>query len=74
MARRKYALVWWTVDDLSDEVAQNEIEMTDKEAHEFLSSIEKRLEEAMIATGWTVIQDALSELERSRESQATPVP
>ncbi len=64
MARRTYAKVWWMAQDISDEGMENEIELTKNEAHQFLASIEKRLTEAMIAAGWTVIQDGFSELQR----------
>ena len=57
------------VQDILDEAKENEVELTKNEARQFLVSVEKRLEDTMIAAGWTVIQDAFSELQRTRESQ-----
>ena len=53
------------VEYVTEEAKQNEIRLTKKQARQFLASIEKRLGEAMIATGWTIIQDAQSELHHS---------
>jgi hypothetical protein len=69
MTRQVYAKVWWSVDDVSEEARENDINLTKDEAHQLLESIEKRLEETMIGAGWTVIQDALSEKELSRNAQ-----
>jgi len=63
MARRAYAEVWWTVQDILDAAKENEVELTKNEARQLLTSVEKGLEGSMIAAGWTVIENALSELE-----------
>lgn len=69
MRRQIYAKVWWTVEDISEEARENEINLTTDEARQLLESLERRLEEAMIPAGWTVIQNALSEYELSRNGQ-----
>jgi hypothetical protein len=61
MTRRRYASVWWMVQDVADGAKENKIELTKDEALQFLTGIEKRLEESMIAAGWTVIENALPE-------------
>ena len=72
MARRKYARVSWMVEDLADLAKEHDVELTDDDARQLLQSKEKRLEESMIAAGWTVLDLALSDLRRSREVPDQP--
>lgn len=69
MALRTYAGVWWTPQDVSDCAKEDGVELAKNEPREFLVSIEKRIEDAMLAAGWAVIQDGLSELQRSKDHQ-----
>ena len=71
MARRKYAKVWWMVQDISERAKENEIKVTKEFARELLESNEKRLQETMIAAGWEVIEDALAGLPPSAEFRKT---
>jgi hypothetical protein len=71
MARQKHARVWWTVEDITERAREYEVELTTQAARHLLELNEKRLEETMIAAGWTVIEDALS---RGSRTPRNPIP
>lgn len=72
MARRRYAKIWWMVEDITDLAKEYEVEVTKDVARQLLESNEKRLEETTIAAGWTVIQEALAKLPHSTQFRRTP--
>jgi len=71
MPRRTYAKVWWMVRDISERAKENKIKLRKDAARKLLQASETRLEETMIAAGWTVIEDALSKLSGSNGSEPT---
>lgn len=61
MRERKYATVFWTVEDILERADENEVRMTRDEAARLLGFIEERIVEKMTISGWLAVEDALAE-------------
>lgn len=59
MARRKFAAVWWVVDDVMEYAEQYDHRISRKEALEMLESRESDIIDAMVSAGWQVIDGAI---------------
>ena len=57
----EFALVCWTIEDVQEVAEKNKIQITDKEAENFLEQYEDSLFEEVIAVGKTLIGRKLSE-------------
>lgn len=57
-----YACVCWTVEDVMEAAEEAGIQITEKQAEDFLASIEELLEERMIECGWNAIMDNIRHL------------
>ncbi|OQB70760.1 MAG: hypothetical protein BWX92_03793 [Deltaproteobacteria bacterium ADurb.Bin135] len=55
MRHNKYARVTWSVNDVLEEADAQGISLTRLEAEDFLLKVEKKLKNAMINIGWSVL-------------------
>lgn len=62
MNTKDYGIVNWSIEDVLYEADALNIEITQKEALELLEENEGAIKEAMVSSGWVVIQNALNEL------------
>lgn len=59
--RKAYAKIFWNVEDVQEEADRSEVSLTQGEARRLLLSIERHIEDAMVAAGWQVVQRALED-------------
>lgn len=57
----KFALVYWTVDDIYEEADAHGIEINEEEAKALIDEIEESLKEEMIKAGWHLISEVLKD-------------
>ncbi|PYV24166.1 MAG: hypothetical protein DMG27_13640 [Acidobacteria bacterium] len=65
MAKRKFAIVWWSLDDVLEKAEELGVRITREEARRILQSNEERIAEAMTRAGWIPLEDAIWEEQRA---------
>ncbi len=66
MAKRKYAVVAWLPEDVIENAKETGTGMTEAEAARLLDAEEMRIIDAMVAAGWSAIENALGKREAAR--------
>jgi len=60
MRYRKYAMVWWTAEDVITKAQEDYgVTLTYDQAEEIVCAAEDELEDVMVAAGWQVLFDKL---------------
>jgi len=68
MAKKKYAVNSWIIDDVLELAEQLEIHISKKSAEKLLKQNEEDIISAMTKAGWDVIEDALYSVEDKSET------
>ena len=61
MAQRKYAEILWIVSDVMKNAKEMDLDIDRKSAELILKSKENRIMDAMVAAGWDVIENAITD-------------